>query len=103
MNKRLSMLEKLTQSGSPDPFAWYGLALEYKKEGRTEDAFSAFSTLRARHPDYLPMYLMAGELYVESGRLEEARDWLSAGIELARARSDHKTLSELETALSVAK
>lgn len=103
MNKRLAMLEKLTQAPAADPFAWYGLALEYKKEDRTEDALAAFTTLRARHPDYLPAYLMAGQFLVEKGRVIEARDWLEAGIELARSRGDSKTLGELETELANAR
>ena len=30
MNKRLEMLEKMTNSGQADSFAWYGLAMEYR-------------------------------------------------------------------------
>lgn len=102
MNKRLEMLEKLTGSGTNDSFAWYGLALEYKKEKRFEDALRTFETLRARDPEYLPMYLMAGQLLIELRRFEPAREWLSAGIELARKKGDGKTLGELESALSEA-
>jgi len=99
MNKRLSLLEKVTSSGSADAFAWYALGMEYRKEGRPEDAIQAFASLRAAHPDYLPMYLMAGQLLVELGRHKDAREWLNAGIVLARATGDGKALGELETEL----
>ena len=35
-SKRLVVLEKMTGSGSTDPFAWYGLAMEYKSLARVE-------------------------------------------------------------------
>jgi hypothetical protein len=100
MNKRLATLEKLTQSGSADSFAWYALALEYRKEGRTDDAVRAFSTLRERDAGYLPMYLMAGQMLNEADRSAEARTWLEQGIELARSRADSKALGELEAELA---
>lgn len=103
MSKRLAVLEKLTSSSSADSFAWYALAMEYRKEGRAEDALAAFRTLRERDAGYLPMYLMAGQLLVETARHDEARAWLEAGIELARAKGDSKTLGELESELANAK
>ena len=30
-SKRLAFLQKTTAEGSPDPLAWYGLAMEYRK------------------------------------------------------------------------
>jgi tetratricopeptide (TPR) repeat protein len=99
MNKRLEMLQKLTSSEQADAFAWYGLAMEYRKLGRLQDALRAFETLREKHSDYLPMYLMAAQLLLEDQRPEEARPWLEQGITLARQRGDAKALSELEDAL----
>jgi len=100
MNKRLLMLEKLTSSDSADSFAFYGLAMEYRKEGRVDDALGAFARLRAKDAGYLPMYLMAGQMLVEAERSAEARSWLEAGIALAEQRGDHKTLGELQTELA---
>lgn len=103
MNKRLEMLEKLTGSGAGDAFAFYALALEYRKEGRIDDAVATFSTLKGRDAGYLPMYLMAGQMLVEVERPEQARTWLEAGLELARARGDNKTAGELESELANAR
>ena len=100
MNKRLEMLEKMVASGSADSFARYALALEYRKEKRIDDSLAAFTTLREKDPDYLPMYLMAGQLLIEAARGPEAKPWLEAGIELARRKGDSKALGELETALA---
>jgi predicted Zn-dependent protease len=103
VNKRLALLEQATSSGSADSFAWYALALEYRKEGRIEDALRAFGSLRQADPDYLALYLMAGQTLTEAGRGADAKEWLEAGIALARSRGDEKTLGELESALDEAK
>jgi predicted Zn-dependent protease len=100
MSKRLAMLEKITASESADSFAWYGLAMEYRKEGRHDDALAAFEKLRARDPDYLPMFLMAGQLLLEMQRPVQAKDWLTRGLELARKQGNDKTQSELQSALA---
>ena len=100
MNKRLAMLEKLTASAAADSFAFYCLAMEYRKEGRVDDAVATFTTLRTRDAGYLPMYLMAGQMLREANRLPDAASWLSQGIELASQKNDSKALGELESELS---
>jgi predicted Zn-dependent protease len=100
MNKRLAMLEKLTSSAQADSFAFYCLALEYRKEGRVDDALGAFETLRGRDPGYLAMYLMAGQMLRESARPSDASSWLKQGIELASQKNDQKALGELESELA---
>ncbi len=99
-SKRLAVLEKMTGAGSKDPFAWYGLAMEYKSLGRHEDAVATFGKLRALDATYVPQYLMCGSLLAELGRAAEAREWLSAGVAAARAKGDTHALSELEGALA---
>lgn len=100
MNKRLEMLEKLTSSGQADAFAWYGLAMEYRKLGRVEEALATFLTLRHKDPEYVAMYLMAGQLLLEHKRTQDAREWLEQGIAIAQKRGDFKTVGELEDALA---
>jgi predicted Zn-dependent protease len=100
MNKRLAMLESMIESGSADAFAWYGLGMEYRRAGRVADALETFGKLRSQQPDYLPMYLMAGQTLLEAARPEEAREWLEAGIAIARAQNATHALGELESALA---
>lgn len=97
MSKRLEMLEKLVTQ-NPDPFARYALAMEYGKVERWDEALATFETLRATHPDYLPMYLMAGQLLIQRQRGVDACQWLDAGMELARRVGDSKALGELDAA-----
>jgi predicted Zn-dependent protease len=98
MSKRLAYLEKITSEGSTDPFAWYGLALEYKTLGRVDDALRTFEALRANTPDYVPMFLMCGQMLADAGK-PGAREWLEAGVAVAKAKRDSHALGELESAL----
>jgi tetratricopeptide (TPR) repeat protein len=103
MNKRLEMLERLTASGTADSFGWYALALEYRKLERIEDALRTFEALAERDPDYLPMYLMAGQMLTASGRANEAEPWLERGLLLARRSGNMQAAGELEQALELAR
>lgn len=100
MNKRLAMLEKVTQTAAADSFAFYCLGMEYRKEGRVDEALGAFETLRGRDANYLPMYLMAGQMLREANRPGDAKSWLQQGIELASQKNDSKALGELESELA---
>ncbi|MCS6901567.1 MAG: hypothetical protein RMJ98_18145 [Myxococcales bacterium] len=100
MSKRLAFLEKMTAAPHADPFAWYGLALEYRSLGRLEDCLKTFETLRLREPGYVPMYLMAAQVLSQLGRSAEARDWAQQGVEQARLKGDHHTLGELQSLLA---
>jgi len=100
VSKRLAVLEKMTAAGSKDPFAWYGLALEYKGLGRHDEAVATFTKLREIDPGYVAQYLMCGGLLLEMGRATEAREWLTVGIATAKSKGDTHALSELEDALA---
>jgi tetratricopeptide (TPR) repeat protein len=99
MSKRLAYLEKVTQEGSTEPMAWYGLAMEYKSLERPEDSLRTFEALRAKWPDYVAQYLMCGGLLEKLGRKDDARAWYQEGIAVARKKGDGHALSELEGAL----
>jgi predicted Zn-dependent protease len=99
-DKRLLFLEDLTQKGSTDALAWYGLAMEYKSRGRVEDAMKAFDALKTHHPSYVAMYLMAGETLGKAGKQTEARAWYEEGIACAKKAGNSHALGELESALA---
>jgi predicted Zn-dependent protease len=100
MNKRLAFLEQHVAAGAADSFAFYGLGMEYRKEGRIDDAVATFAKLRDKDPDYLALYLMAGQTLIDAGRGAEAKTWLESGIAVAQRKGDGKTLGELESALA---
>ncbi len=99
-SKRLEFLLKVTATDGADPFALYGLAMELRSLSREDEALAAFERLRARASDYVPMYLMCGQMLEKMGRVEDAKAWLSEGVEAARKKGDSHALSELEGALA---
>ena len=100
MNKRLAFLEQHCASASADSFAFYGLGMEYRKEGRIDDAIATFTKLKDKDADYVPMYLMAGQTLIDAGRGVEAKTWLETGIAVAQRKGDSHALGELESALA---
>ena len=100
MRKRLAFLEKVTAEGSTDPFAWYGLALEYRNLERYDEALQTFTTLRTSNPDYVALYLMSGQMLEKLTRFDEAREWLEQGIIAAKKKGDSHAQGELESALA---
>jgi len=98
-SKRLEFLLKMTSSGNEDPFVWYGLAMEFRSLERHEEALATFEALRARTPDYVPMYLMCGQMLESMGRADDARTWLTSGVLAAQKKGDSHAASELESAL----
>ncbi len=99
-SKRLEVLLKMTARPDADSFAWYALALEYKGLGRIDDAFAAFQKLRAKDEGYVPMYLMCGTMLAEAHRRDEAKEWLAAGLAVARRKGDGHAAGEIEGALA---
>jgi predicted Zn-dependent protease len=98
-SKRLQMLEKMIAAGTRDPFVRYARALELRGQGELETALAALDEVRALHPDYVPTFLMAGQIAIELERVEDARAWLSSGVHAATAAGDEHARSELQSAL----
>src|SRR5215510_3028871 len=98
-SKRLAFLEKTTADGSTDPLAWYGLAMEYRKLERWDEALQTFTALRTMKPDYVALYLMCGQMLEGIQRTDEARTWLEEGMVQAKAKGDSHAMSELQSAL----
>jgi tetratricopeptide (TPR) repeat protein len=99
VNARLEKLEQMIAKGSRDPFVRYARALELRGLGRLEPALAALEEVRALHPEYVPTYLMAGQIATQLDRLADARAWLEQGIAAARAARDEHARTELQAAL----
>ena len=100
MNKRLEMLKKMVAASQADSFARYALALEFKKEGAIDEALGAFQQLREADADYLPQYLIAGQMLIDADRIDEAREWLEPGLALAQRTGNGQAAGELQAALA---
>ena len=81
--------------------ARYGLAMEYKNQGRFSEAVDEFRTLLSSHPDYAAGYFHGGQTLEKAGRLEEARAMYEQGIAVTTRTGDAHTRSELQAALDI--
>jgi predicted Zn-dependent protease len=97
---RRQMLEDFVAQKPNDAFARYGLAMECANSGDAAAAGEHFQALLATHPEYVAGYFQYGQLLAKTGRADEARSMLSAGIDTARRTGDDHARSEMETALA---
>ena len=98
MVDRVPFLTKMIEARPDDPFPRYGLAMEYKSRGAHVEARGAFEGLLKRFPDYVPAYLMYGNLLEDMQDMAGAATMYGRGIKAARAAGDDHALEELEAA-----
>lgn len=97
---RIATLKSFIEARPDDPFPRYGLAMEYKNQGKLEEAARVFAELREKFADYVPQYLHGGHVLLALNRKAEARDVYRKGIEVATRRGDFHARGELEAALA---
>ena len=93
---RIPLLTEILAQNPTDAFARYGLAMAYAEAGQSEQALTQFATLRARNPDYVPAYQMAGQLFLRLNRPAEALDVLHAGLAAADRTHNAHARSEMQ-------
>jgi len=97
LEQRLEAFRRFVERSPDDPFARYSLAMGQRAAGRPEEAAREFEELAGRSPDYVPTYLMWGQVLEALGRAEEAGAVYGRGAEVAlRARNDHARSELLE-------
>lgn len=96
---RIATFQSFIARAPGDPFPRYGLAMELKSRGDLAAAWTAFSELLEKFPDYVPTYLMAGGTLVALGRRDEAAEIYRRGIDVAARKADPHARGELESAL----
>ena len=97
---RRQMLEEFVAKKPDDAFSLYGLAMECMNSGDPAAADGHFRALIERSADYIPAYLMYGQLLARESRNDEARQVLSSGIAAAAKKGDEHARSEMEGLLA---
>ena len=97
--QRLEAFQKLAAARPSDPFAGYSLAMQLRAMGRHDEAAGAFRALAGRSPDYLPTWLMLGQVLEQLGQVKEAARAYREGIGAATRQSNQHARGELEEAL----
>ena len=94
-NQRLEQLLEFLKDDPNDPFNLYAVANEYRRTN-PEKSRQLMDQLLEEHPDYLPTYYHAAQLYIESEKNTEATQILEKGIALAKKQQDKLALRELQ-------
>lgn len=89
---RVEVLERMLRSRPDDPRLRFGLALEYEKAGRRDDAVRELQAYLSFSEDQGNAWGRLGALLRDVGREEEAREAYRRGIEAAR-RHGHPTMA----------
>jgi cytochrome c-type biogenesis protein CcmH/NrfG len=97
---RRQMLEEFVARKPDDAFSRYGLAMECMNTGDSAAAAQHFQALLEHNANYIPAYLMYGQLLARESRSNEAKQILSAGIAAAEKKGDQHARSEMETLLN---
>jgi hypothetical protein len=95
---RREFLEQALRENPDNTFARYGLALELAKS-EPAAAWTHFQYLLANHPDYSATYFHAAAFLTQNGRLDEARQVLTNGVEVTGRQGKQHALAELQAAL----
>jgi tetratricopeptide (TPR) repeat protein len=96
---RLQNLLSLAKEDPANSFIRYGLAMEYTRLNRIQEALQTFQELLEGEPLYVAAYYQMGTLLARCGQIEEARRIYTHGIEAASKKADWHAKSELESAL----
>jgi len=97
---RRQVLEEFVHKSPTDAFSRYGLAMECMSTGDAAAAILNFDLLLKQNADYIPAYLMYGQLLVRESRPAEAKQILTAGIAAANRQGDQHAVSEMEALLA---
>ncbi len=98
---RLDTLKSMLAQSPNDPFARYGLAMEYKNSGDYESAMREFQTLIAGNPDYHAAYFHGGQTLERMGREDDACAMYREGVEAATRSGNGHARAEMQGALDL--
>ena len=97
---RRQKLEEFLAANPADAFSRYGIALDCFREGDIRAADQHFRALLENNSEYVPAYLMYGQMLSQNDRRDEAKIVLSRGIEAAVRVGNQHARSEMENLLS---
>ena len=99
--QRLEAFRQFVAKSPDDAFARYSLAMALRSAGHAEDAVAEFREVARRTPDYVPTYLMLGQVLEAMSRDVEAARVYEDGIAAATRKHDGHAEGELRQALEV--
>jgi tetratricopeptide (TPR) repeat protein len=98
---RFEALQAMLAQDPNNAFARYGLAMEYANNGDLARAAAEYEALLLANPAYVAAYFHAGQTLEKLGKLEEARQMYTRGVEASTKAGDLHTRSEIQAALDL--
>ncbi|HVO32177.1 MAG TPA: tetratricopeptide repeat protein [bacterium] len=92
-------LEKLVQQFPDKAFPRYGLAMEYKKASRWDEALTHFRKAIELDPNYTAAFFHAGMACEAAGRKEDAKQFYRDGLVAAKRVGNSHAAGEIGEAL----
>ncbi|MGB3777369.1 MAG: tetratricopeptide repeat protein [Tunicatimonas sp.] len=94
---RLDALLAFLRETPDDAFTLYAVATEYRR-AHPQKALEYYERLLDEHPQYVPTYYHAAQLYVDLNQPERAEQTYEKGIAIAGEQNDALALRELRSA-----
>lgn len=92
---RLEQIRVMLESEPDDVFLNFGLAMEFVRESRFDEALDRFDRVVDLDADYLAGHFQRARTLAQVDRIEEAREALNGGIEAARRSGDTHAAGEM--------
>jgi len=100
MQSRIEVFQEMARQQPEDAMIWYGLASEFVKLERWQEAADALRRVIKLNPDYTAAFQMLGTALTNLHQTEEARRVWTEGIEAANRTGAWKARQHMEGLLA---
>lgn len=100
MQSRIEVFQEMARQQPGDAMIWYGLASEYVKLERWQEAADALRRVVKLNPDYTAAFQMLGTALTNLNQTEEARRVWTEGIAAADRTGAWKARQHMEGLLA---
>ncbi|HEX8853194.1 MAG TPA: tetratricopeptide repeat protein [Pyrinomonadaceae bacterium] len=97
---RLEIFAEMARQQPDDAMVWYGLASEYIKAERWQEAADALRNVVRVNPDYTAAHQLLGTALANQGETEGARRAWAEGVRVATRTGAWKARQHMETLLA---
>ena len=97
---RIDAFTAMVKDQPDNEMIWYGLASEYTKLARWDEAVEALRQVIRIKSDYTAAYQMLGSALLQQGRIAEARQVWTEGIAIANRTGAWKARQHMEGLLA---
>ncbi len=97
---RIDTLKVMAEAQPSEPMIWYGLANEFAKLEKWQEAADASRQVVSLNADYTAAYQLLGTALLKIGRAPEARDAWAEGIKAAGRTGAWRARQHMEALLA---